>query len=144
MQPSKLEQALAESLNVQANQILDYAHRDNGYTVVLTDFRKFTNVQPTYTIQTTTADIPDNLYVIYTNPKNHTRADLRDLAEYLQIPNARKMNKMPLVRAINQWKQAQPEPISVEQAHDALFDEEEKGRKERDNASELGRLTSLP
>jgi len=125
MQPSKLEQALAESLNVPANQILDYAHRDNGYAVVLTDFRKFTNVQPTYTIQTTTADIPDHLYVIYDNPKKYGRSDLRDLAEYLQIPDARKMNKMPLVRAINRWKKAQPIAISVEQAHDALFDEEE-------------------
>jgi hypothetical protein len=147
VRPSKLEEALAVSLKISVTQILDYSKYQpktgtepdptltGTYTVIGTDFKKYTAVKPAFITEPTTIDqMPDHLYRIYINPKRQKRDDLRALATYLQIPGAQTMYKQPLVNAINQWKLDNAQtavhdtagPYPIAQAHDDLFHDEEE------------------
>lgn len=142
---------LATTLEIEPDQILLYKATSStfapGYTVILTDYRKFTGVIPDYQIEepdeenmvtVNGIELPAELVVIYNNPKDYNRADLRELGAYLKIPKARTLNKAPLISKINAFKlsvqrrefrtnQATPEipseePLSIEQADKELFD----------------------
>lgn len=128
---------LANTLEIEPDQIMLYKATSStfapGYTVILTDYRKFTGVIPDYQIEEpdeyTLIDVngvylPPELVVIYNNPKDYNRADLRELAAYLEIPKARTLNKAPLIREIKTIKEqpTKQEPLSIEQADKELFD----------------------
>ncbi len=113
----ELVAGLAATLEVDPDQIMIYTATSStyapGYTVILTDHRKFTAVIPSYEIEkpdeTALVNVngvllPAEYVLYYNNPQDHSRTDLRDLAAYLDIPKARTLNKNPLVKAINDYK----------------------------------------
>lgn len=134
----ELVAGLAKTIEVEPDQIMIYTltgqplGQPTAYTVILKDYRKYTGVIPNYNI-----DPPDETHLVdiqgvslpaeyipyYTNPKEYTRADLRDLAAYLQIPDARNLNKNVLVKRINTYKEEhKPQPLSIPEASQELFD----------------------
>ena len=108
---------LAATLEVDPDQIMIYQATSStyapGYTVILTDHRKYTAVIPSYEIEEPNETalvnvggvvLPAEYVLYYNNPQDHSRTDLRDLAAYLVIPKARTLNKNALVKAINDFK----------------------------------------
>lgn len=114
---------LALAIEVEPNEILGYKnYYALGYTVMLKDFRKFTNVTPVADQEVTAAfdnepakfypsKMPDHLKPIYDNPVNFRVQELKSLAYFLPIQDASALRKQPLIEEIESWKVAYNEGI---------------------------------
>ena len=103
------EQLSAALEGVGPDEILTFQAYDDGYTVILKDYRKFTQVRP---IQPEAIDIaeiyppklPADLRPVYDNPKKYKLKELSKLAEFLNIHDAPTLRKAQLIADILAWK----------------------------------------
>jgi hypothetical protein len=114
---------LANALDKEPGDILDVkAARDGGYNVVLTDYRKFRNVQPEPEreekipqefieplingdiLPGTTIVLPEDLQAAYSKPNRTTVPVLKELCKLLGITVKKRSKKRDIVSLINDWK----------------------------------------
>jgi hypothetical protein len=114
---SDLQTNLATTLEVSPDQIMTFTPHDEGYTVILTDFRKFTAVKPTEPEPEPDPDagyypaaLPAELRPVYDMPETYTVSYLRDLAFFLEIDRAGTLRKAELLEEIQAWKEANDSP----------------------------------
>ena len=116
---------LARALDLLPDEILGYKWYATGYAVITKDFRKHIDVQPvmwkpadenrsangddaggsgTDAPPEYPAEMPDELKLIYRNPRNFKLQEVRKLAYFLQIRDASALRKLPLLDEIDLWK----------------------------------------
>jgi len=94
---------LANALETTPDNILTFKQYPDGYTVILSDHRKVTGVQPlTKTIYP--PDLPEELRDIYDAPEKHTMFELVSLARALGMPYPKNKRKKQLIEEIDIWK----------------------------------------
>ena len=112
---SDLTTNLALTLEISPDQILTYKPYDAGYTVILTDYRKFTGVQPAEPKPEPAREpgpyagyypdaLPEKLLDVYNTPEVYTKIHLVELAQALQISRATRLTKAQLLEEIQTWK----------------------------------------
>ena len=118
---------LALALGVPPEEILGYRNiQHKGYNVIMRDFRKFTGVLPvpdtavTAFLAEQNADdypsgLPDDLKPTYDNPSKHLVQELKNLAYFLEIPDASALRKPSLIEEIEAWKKREGETQTEEE-----------------------------
>lgn len=108
MKQRDLAPDLAYSLDIRPEQVLQYKQYPEGYTVLTTDFKKFTRVQPTAPPEPSAypPGMPEELAAIFNEPYTARVQELRNLAYFLEIPDASALKKAALQEEIESWKKA--------------------------------------
>jgi hypothetical protein len=113
---SDLLASLAYALEIKPDDIMRYEKYPTGYAVLTQNFQKFTDVQPItppkkekppkdVPVETLYPEgMPNELRDVYDHPKYHKMQDLKDLAYFLEIPDASAFLKAALIEEIDAWK----------------------------------------
>jgi len=122
---SKLRKQLADALDISEESVLQYACYGDHYSVITTNFQKFTKIYPAAEkisdnseeapetainntelgLRALPPDFPENLQDTWNNPRQAKVTELRKLAQLLGIDSvASKSKKAELTHAIVAYK----------------------------------------